>query len=511
MADFDVEGARKAGYSEDDILKHLTGTRQFDVEGARKAGYSNSDIISHLSTKPSPKVNQPPMSLGRRMVETGVKMVGGLKSGVDVGVGAAKGVGHTALGAAKMGEAMGGVPLFDAAFPEAGKARQAQTDKANRALAPTNSYQKAGYGVEQAAEYVAPLGEEKLIAGIPKGLQLISRVGLNALRTGATTTAQTGDVGAGLKSGAVAGGASLLFAPISAVMSKWGHSIQMTKINPRNVDLKDMTGGSKGFSEVVKGLNLKGNLAQSFAQVEDRLAKLRNARNALIAPGKGTVDLGAAFDAGASEVEKQTKALKFGSKSAMEGVDALRKDVEEIVSPGKALLGPTGKPIPKTLKVDIRKAENYKEWLGTLGAWAHGHPDAGADVKEHIANEMYMQVKNFIETTLGTEGPRVKALNRQMQRLIPVRNAMVAAVPREAKQAMMTISDVVAMMPGAMSGNPAWFALEGLQRAQKMMRFGNWMSRSAQGAATGSSAVARGAGGALAPSIDEMRRQREQP
>jgi hypothetical protein len=49
MPGFDVASARKAGYSEDDILKHLTETRKFDVNGAVKAGYSKSDIIQHLS------------------------------------------------------------------------------------------------------------------------------------------------------------------------------------------------------------------------------------------------------------------------------------------------------------------------------------------------------------------------------------------------------------------------------------------------------------------------------
>lgn len=47
---FDVNAARKAGYSDDEILGHLTSTRAFDVQGAIKAGYSKADIIGHLST-----------------------------------------------------------------------------------------------------------------------------------------------------------------------------------------------------------------------------------------------------------------------------------------------------------------------------------------------------------------------------------------------------------------------------------------------------------------------------
>jgi hypothetical protein len=52
---FDVEGARRAGASDDDILKHLTQTRGFDVQGALKAGATKQGIITHLSTvRPKP-------------------------------------------------------------------------------------------------------------------------------------------------------------------------------------------------------------------------------------------------------------------------------------------------------------------------------------------------------------------------------------------------------------------------------------------------------------------------
>jgi hypothetical protein len=49
MGEFDVQAARKSGYGDDEILKHLTESRKFDIEGALKSGYDKSEIIEHLS------------------------------------------------------------------------------------------------------------------------------------------------------------------------------------------------------------------------------------------------------------------------------------------------------------------------------------------------------------------------------------------------------------------------------------------------------------------------------
>lgn len=50
---FDVEGARKAGYSEPEIMDHLAKQSNFDVAGAKKAGYNDAEILQHLSTAAS--------------------------------------------------------------------------------------------------------------------------------------------------------------------------------------------------------------------------------------------------------------------------------------------------------------------------------------------------------------------------------------------------------------------------------------------------------------------------
>src|SRR5215469_15330488 len=53
MAGFDVNPARQSGYSDDEIIAHLTQTRNFDVQGAQRAGYSTAEIVDHLAGTPA--------------------------------------------------------------------------------------------------------------------------------------------------------------------------------------------------------------------------------------------------------------------------------------------------------------------------------------------------------------------------------------------------------------------------------------------------------------------------
>jgi len=48
---FDINSARKAGYSDNEIADFLASQNpKFDINGARKAGYSDAEIVHHLST-----------------------------------------------------------------------------------------------------------------------------------------------------------------------------------------------------------------------------------------------------------------------------------------------------------------------------------------------------------------------------------------------------------------------------------------------------------------------------
>lgn len=51
---FDVEGARRAGYGDAEIVDFLAQSRNFDAAGARRAGYSDADLLGHLTAPPAP-------------------------------------------------------------------------------------------------------------------------------------------------------------------------------------------------------------------------------------------------------------------------------------------------------------------------------------------------------------------------------------------------------------------------------------------------------------------------
>jgi hypothetical protein len=53
MAKFDVEGARRAGYTDAEIADFLAGEEAFDTAAAREAGYTDAEIIGYISAAPA--------------------------------------------------------------------------------------------------------------------------------------------------------------------------------------------------------------------------------------------------------------------------------------------------------------------------------------------------------------------------------------------------------------------------------------------------------------------------
>ena len=99
---FDVAGARQAGYSEAEIADYLGRQRNFDVAGARQAGYSDAEILGHLG------VIQP-ASQGSTMEpvpERGLFGTIGARA-ADVGGSVVSGAGSVATGLGGLGGVLG--------------------------------------------------------------------------------------------------------------------------------------------------------------------------------------------------------------------------------------------------------------------------------------------------------------------------------------------------------------------------------------------------------------------
>jgi GGDEF domain-containing protein len=82
--DFDYQAARRAGYSDDDILNGLKqrGMLDFDLDAARKAGYSSTDIMSSLASEPIEPTKPPARNAfavaNDTVIELANAVVGGL-------------------------------------------------------------------------------------------------------------------------------------------------------------------------------------------------------------------------------------------------------------------------------------------------------------------------------------------------------------------------------------------------------------------------------------------------
>lgn len=83
---FDVLGARQSGYSDQEIVDHLSQEREFDVSGALSAGYALSEIADHMAG-----MDVDDTSMLGAIGEAGKRWVGGFATGTArVGTGLAE-------------------------------------------------------------------------------------------------------------------------------------------------------------------------------------------------------------------------------------------------------------------------------------------------------------------------------------------------------------------------------------------------------------------------------------
>lgn len=226
---FDVEGAKKAGYSDADIANHLAKQNGFDLDGARKSGYTDADVVGHLRKgSPTASSARSPATAVTAPADAGSKPGKTLSALAGLGTG----VGNTALGAQYWvgrglrrladdpSSMVGGAADWLIRDAEQGRAKLAGELKPYADENPLS----AGAG-KLTGEVVAtlPVGGVLAKAGgkalsfVPQSvaarfepvLQAIGSSGFSTGRAAATTTAgKAADIGTRMVGGAVTGGTS---------------------------------------------------------------------------------------------------------------------------------------------------------------------------------------------------------------------------------------------------------------------------------------------------------------
>jgi hypothetical protein len=230
-------------------------------------------------------------------------------------------------------------------------------------------------------------------------------------------------------------------------------------------------------------LKLKGNLGQAYDQIQAKLSTLRKARNSLLDPAY-TVDLDTAFHEAEQEILKKVKDLKLAGRS--ESVQKAFYSIYDDVQKARGY----------DLMVSVPEAENAKEAMGFLGAWTYGRQDPDSMAMELAANTIYPKIRQAIEKALP-QGTQVADLNAQMQKLIPVQNAILARTPVEYRNRIFSLADITAAIPAMVTGRGGELALILASRLQKEHRFGAWLTRNAESATGATSALGKLIGGMM--------------
>ena len=94
---FDVEGARKAGYTDAEIAGELAKAAGFDYAAAKSAKYSDSEIIAELAKKAAPSMADQIPGGGPAVKPTpapsiGERIVGGGEAAISTATGATTGL-----------------------------------------------------------------------------------------------------------------------------------------------------------------------------------------------------------------------------------------------------------------------------------------------------------------------------------------------------------------------------------------------------------------------------------
>ena len=186
---FDVAGALKAGYSEQEVADYLGQQKKFDTPAALKAGYTPAEIIQHLSTAETKAQAPAGFSASNLGLAALAGLTGGAKSLTDI-------FGANNYASRKLGEAE--------QYLEEAKTPERKAEIARRRQIEEEANKSGDYG-KMASAYLGAIKEAPLetAAGLLGGAAPFILGGGESLAARAALTGAGAAMGAGSAKGAI--------------------------------------------------------------------------------------------------------------------------------------------------------------------------------------------------------------------------------------------------------------------------------------------------------------------
>lgn len=373
-------------------------------------------------------------------------------------IGALKGVGSTALGAAQLGSkalesgynATIGKLTGKEAFSGSGAAEQAK-----EAIAPEGTAQKVGFGAEQIAEFLTPLGAEeaaaKVASKLPEGAGMLAKaakagtnlasevadVGLKtALQTGGDTE-KTGE--AAIATAALGGVGKGLGLAKEAVGEGFGGKLINSLIKPNKQQFS--FGKNPGAAVAKEGIVAK-SLEDLGTKISEKKVEAGQALDKIISAEKyqtPQIDLQEAFSPLEKAIAEAKKNPRTNSAliSRLENVkaDLLQHSVDEA---GNAIQG------RNLANLSLKDAINIKRDVGELTRFT-GNPS-----DDKLANSALQNVYSSIRKQTEKVAPELKTANERWGNLLSAEKAVEARKAVTERQNLMSLPNITAGSGGAL-------------------------------------------------------------
>lgn len=433
----------------------------------------------------------------------------------DLVTGAAKGLGHTVL---NIGKAVGSIPnVFN---PAAGNLRDAvdalyrkpglsesSFAAADEAIAPKNTTERIGQGIEQAAEFLIPgAAAEKTAAAItaklapkftnaPRLVRVVPRMGTEAASAAGVSTAQGGDPTTGAIAGAVSPMAAEAGKALAPYLRARAEAYVRAAVKPTVSSLRKIAGaGATGLdaqanklarflidNKITTAEQARAIVADAERQLQGLVTQRRiptdapqRARRYLDALERSAAKQGLAADDVAS--------IRNASAEMLQGV--MGKDVVTMVqAPHPTLVGPNGQPlmvmVPQTtraLRTDVmadealESARASSQW-STRKQWGE---QKGATMESAKAVERAQ--RDAVKAAVPGAAP---LLNRQQQG-IAATEALDRMALRAANRDTLSLPGIAAGGAEIAAGKVPIVGLAAQWLRNNQMKAGVWANRMAE-------------------------------